>query len=72
MRSLLLIFCMLSLTACDSPAVPKNVPQVDIAPTSKDGLFAEQRQTLDKAKQLNQSTQTDAEAQRRAIEQQSQ
>ena len=70
MRTLILLGCLLLVTGCGSSAPPSA--SSGPAPPAQTGLFDSQRQALDKAKQVNQQTQNDADAQRRAIEHETQ
>ena len=70
MRTLILLGSLLLVTGCGSSAPPSSSPgPATAAPT---GLFDAQRQALDKARQVNQQTQNDADAQRQAIEHETQ
>ena len=68
MRALILMAGMMLLAGCDLPVGPKNATVATVPTAAPTGLYADQRQALDKAKQLNQATQDDADAQRQAIE----
>lgn len=72
MRILMILGWLLLIVAgCDSHVVPPAVPKVQAPQQGQDKLFDTQRQALDKARQVEETVQRDAEAQRQALERES-
>ncbi len=66
MRKRKLWLLVLLLSACDSHEAPKTAASAPQQP----GLFDAQRQTLERARQINQKTEQNTEQQQQAVDQQ--